>query len=62
MQTICMEEQCLKNYLLIILNKKKTSGFDEKFVKNYDKNSDKRYVLEVLIVALMMVNTKRLIY
>ena len=33
METICADGQCLKDYLLIILNgKKNASNFDEKFI------------------------------
>ena len=47
-QTICMDEQCLKNYLWIVLNGKKNMlKFNKDFIKNYDENSDKGYILEV---------------
>ena len=42
-----MNGQCLKNYQSIALNGKNTSKFNEKFIKNYDEESDKGYVLEV---------------
>ena len=42
-----MDGQYLKNYLLKILNGKKTSKFDEKFINKYDQNSDKGYIFEV---------------
>ena len=36
MQTICIDEQCLKKYLLMILNGKNVSKFDEDLIKNYE--------------------------
>ena len=41
-----MDRQCLKNYLQMILNGKK-STFNENLIKNYDENSDKGYILEL---------------
>ena len=41
MQTIYIDGKGLKNYLSIILKGKNTSKSDEKFIKNYDENSDK---------------------
>ena len=41
MQTICMYEQCFKNYLYMILNGK------NKFIKHYDEDINKRYIFEV---------------
>ena len=31
----------------MVLNEKKYVNFNEKFIKNYDENSDKGYILEV---------------
>ena len=31
----------------MVLNEKKVSKFDEGFMKNYDEDSNKRYILEV---------------
>ena len=39
-----MDGQCLKNYLKWVKN---LLEFNEKFIKNYDENGDKGYVLEV---------------
>ena len=48
MQTICTDRQCLRNYLLTIFNEKKnTSQFNEKFMKNYDQTTDVEYIFEV---------------
>ena len=41
MQTICMYEQCFKNYLYMILNGK------NKFIKHYDEDINKGYIFEV---------------
>ena len=41
-----MDEQCLKNYLQMNLNGKNTSKLDEKFIKIYDEESDKVYMLQ----------------
>ena len=38
-----MDGQCLKNYL----QTEDQSKFYESFIKNYDKNNDKGYILEV---------------
>ena len=38
MQIICMNEQCLKNYLQTALNGKNASKFNEKFIRNYDSD------------------------
>ena len=43
MQIICMDGQCLKNYLYT----EDQSKFHESFIKNYDKNNDKGHILEV---------------
>ena len=42
-----MDGQCFKNYLQMVLNEKKVSKFDEGFMKNYDEDSNKGYILEV---------------
>ena len=47
MQTICMDGQCLTNYLSIALNGKNMFKFNGYFIKNYDEDSDKGYILEV---------------
>ena len=48
MQTISMDGQCLKNCLHMLLNGKKNMlKFNEEFIKNYDEDSDKGYVLEL---------------
>ena len=47
---ICMDKKCLKNYLQMVLNGKK-SNFDEKFIKNCDK-SIKGYILKIDIKYL----------
>ena len=48
MQTIYMVGLCLKNYPQVVLNgKKNISKFTEEFIKNYDEDSDKGYILEV---------------
>ena len=40
MQTICMNGQCLKNCLYMVLNGKKNMlKFNEDFIKNYDEDS-----------------------
>ena len=44
-----MDGQCLKNYHLTVLNGKNISKFNGKYIKNYDENSDKGYILEVNI-------------
>ena len=46
MKIIYMDEQCLKNYLQMNLNGKNTSKLDEKFIKIYDEESDKVYMLQ----------------
>ena len=47
MTIFCMDGQCLKNCLQTVLNGKNVSKFDEDFIKNYDKDSNKRYILEI---------------
>ena len=50
MQTTCMDEQCLKKLLVNGFNwveKSKLSRFNERFVKNYNENSNIGYFLEV---------------
>ena len=47
MTTIYMVGQCLKNCLQMVLNGKKTSKFTKEFMKNYDEDSNNRYILEV---------------
>ena len=53
MRTICMDEQCLKNFEWVRMGSngfewvEDLSQFTEDFMKNYDKNSDKGYFLEV---------------
>ena len=41
MRTICMVEQCQNHYPLMKIK------IDEDFIKNYDKDNDKGYILEV---------------
>ena len=41
--------QCLKSYQKINLNGKNTSKFNEEFIKNYVKESNKEYVIEAEI-------------
>ena len=43
MQTICTDGQCIKK----CLEKKNMLKFNEDFLKNYDEDSDKGYILEV---------------
>ena len=45
MQTICMDGQCLKNFLQEVLNE--LSKLDERFIKKYNENSNEEYFLEV---------------
>ena len=48
MQTICMDGQCLKNYLQIGFKcVNDLSRFNEAFIRNYNENSDVGYFLEV---------------
>ena len=48
MQTCCMDWQCLKYFLYVVLNEKKTvSKFDEGFIKNYGEDSNKGYIIDV---------------
>ena len=48
MQTYCMDGECLKKLPLNGFNwEKNVSKFDEDFTKNYDEDSNKRYILEV---------------
>ena len=48
MQTCCMDGQCLKYFLYMVLNEKKTvSKFDEGFIKNYGEDSNKGYIIDV---------------
>ena len=47
MQTICMDGECLKNSLEMVLNGKHMLKFNEEFIKNYDEDSDKGYILEL---------------
>ena len=48
MQTCCMDGQCLKYFLYVVLNEKKTvSKFDEGFIKNYGEDSNKGYIIDV---------------
>ena len=42
-----MDEKCLKNYLLMVLNKKKRIKVWWKVYKNYNEDSDKGYTFEV---------------
>ena len=45
-----MDGQCLKNCLQMVLNGKKYMlKFNEDFIKNYDEDSDKRYILAVVV-------------
>ena len=47
MQTICMDGQCFKNYLQMVLNgKKNVCKFDEEFTKNMTKTEMKDIVLQ----------------
>ena len=45
MQTICMDGQCLKNFLQEVLNE--LSKLDERSIKKYNENSNEEYFLEV---------------
>ena len=47
METICIDGKCLKKCLQIVLNEKNMLKCNEDFIKNYDKNSAKGYILEV---------------
>ena len=47
MQTICMDEQCLKIACECFKWVKHLSQFNESFIRNYDENSDIGYFLEV---------------
>ena len=48
MRTICMDEQCQKNCLYMVLNGKKSMlKFNEDFLKNYYEKSDEGYTVEV---------------
>ena len=42
-----MDWQCFKNYLWMVLNGKNVSKLNEEFIKNYDEDSNKGYILEV---------------
>ena len=42
-----MDWQCFKNYLQMVLNGKNVSKLNEEFIKNYDEDSNKGYILEV---------------
>ena len=47
MQKICIDGQCLKHCLLSFFKwKENIHKFDEDFIKNYDEDSDKEYILE----------------
>ena len=47
-QTIFTDEKCLKNSQWTVLKWiKKLSKFDEDFIKNYDENSNKVYIIGV---------------
>ena len=46
MQTICMDGQCLKLLVDGFKWVKDVSKIDEDFMKNYDEDSDKGYILE----------------
>ena len=48
METICMDEQCLKTLTVDDLKwKKKMIICNEVFLKSYDEDSDKGYILEL---------------
>ena len=47
MQTICMDGQCLKNYLQMVLNELKTYQDLIKLIKSYDEDNDKGYVIHI---------------
>ena len=50
MQAICMDGQCLKNWMSKkdgFKWKKDISKFNEDFIKNYNEGSDKGYIIEV---------------
>ena len=48
-----MDGQCLKNGFWMVLNgKKNESKYNEKFIKNYDEDNDKGYILEVEVITL----------
>ena len=42
-----MDGQCLKNCLQVVLHGKNILKFNEGFIKIYDEDSDKGYILEV---------------
>ena len=52
-----MDGQCLKNYQSMVLNENIyiyiyiyiLSKFNDKFIKNYNEDSNKRYILEIAI-------------
>ena len=47
-----MDGQCLKNYQSMVLNENiyiYISKFNDKFIKNYNEDSNKRYILEIAI-------------
>ena len=49
-ETICMDGQFFKNFLQMVSNGKKiVSKFDEELTKNYDEDSNKGYILEVVV-------------
>ena len=48
MQRICKAGQCLKNGMQMVLNVKTNKlKFNEDFIKNYDEDSDERYIFEI---------------
>ena len=56
MQTCCMDGQCLKYFLYVVLNEKKTvSKFDEGFIKNYGEDSNKGYIIDVDIEKTFLI-------
>ena len=55
MTIICIDGQCLKNCLQTVLNGKNVSKFDEDFIKNYDKYSNKGYILEIDVKSFIVI-------
>ena len=42
-----MNGQCFKNYLWMALNRKNLSHLNKEFIKSYDEDSNKSYILDV---------------
>ena len=49
MQIIYKDGHCLKNDLSIVLNGKTMYKYLENFIKDYDEDSDKGHILEVVV-------------